>query len=425
MPYLGDETDPSEIAQELVQNEVEKTLEEEGSFYILTDDEDNQFIIQEFKWEASEYVYMYHFVVERKDENGLYTVYDEQDVEENFADCQLVAGEYRYKIGLYNFLGIIELWTDWYAINVKKAIRPAITSVSPDFMYVDFGNDGKFTIKGKDISETASFKFTNIETGLELPAVVIDKDIARSVFNVQINGMSLEPGQYAVSARNEGGLTFSYSPITFAISRLVDFCISIRRSWAIHWDNEIIKNSWDWCDSNSGTSLFTLMEKLGFDSWKKVGFLNSVRDFFDQSALDARLTVLPLKKRAGYFGFSLDVSSFQAVNQTSEYKNTNYEIYANLSTAHLDFVYEHTLGMHFIFDVHAGAGASMCDIELKYSASSDTLKSIGLCLSAGLAFQWYPRRYFYMELGCDYNFNLFSGIKIHYVDPGFAMGFRF
>lgn len=430
----GGEQDSSEIAQMLVQEEVEKHLEEEGSFYILTDDADNQFIIQEFRWEASEYVYMYHFTVERMDENGDFILYNEQDVEENFADCRLVAGEYRYKIGLYNFLGILELETDWFPVTVKKAIKPVITNVSPDYLYVDTEDENIMTVKGNDLSESVSFKLINTETGLELPVIVVDKDIAKNVFDVQVAGLDLEPGSYMISARNEGGLTFSYSPITFAMSRPVDFCISIRRSWSIQIGRNVIDDYWTWNDCTSHSSLLSLLEAWDLDFWNEIGggvesAFKYVQGIFDYSALDARLTFIPFKKKAGYFGFSLDVSAFRNVNQSKLYDpyNENYEIDATIFDAHLDFVYEHTMGRHFIFDVHAGAGVSLFNINLNYANATtvDVFNALGLCFSGGASIQFYPRRYFYMEVGCDYTFNLFNGITTQYADPGFSLGVRF
>ena len=244
---IGDnyiEGSASEIAQGLVDAEFEKVLEEEGSFYILTDDAENQFIIQEFKWEASEYVYMYRFVIERQDVNGSYVLYDEQDVEENFADCRLVAGEYRYKIGLYNFLGSIELWTDWVPVTVRKAIKPEITDVSPDYVYVDTGDDIVLTVKGEQLSESPKFRLTNMETGLVIPAVVIDKDLAKSLFKIQISGFDYTEGKYTVTARNDGGLLSHFSPISLVNSSPFDLTLSIMMTYPLATDNTIIKDYW-------------------------------------------------------------------------------------------------------------------------------------------------------------------------------------
>ena len=51
-------------AQSLVQSEVDKVLEKEGSFYILNEGTDDQTIVQEFRWEASDDVYMYKIQLE-------------------------------------------------------------------------------------------------------------------------------------------------------------------------------------------------------------------------------------------------------------------------------------------------------------------------------------------------------------------------
>ena len=425
VPLRGEgELSASERAQLLVEEEFEKHLEEEGSFYILSDEEDNQFIIQEFKWEPSEYVYMYHFTVERKNENGEFVPYDEQDVEENYADCQLIAGEYRYKIGLYNFLGVIELETEWYPVNVKKAIKPSIKSVSPDYMYIDVGSECILTVKGEDLSESASFKLMNLETGSILPAVVVDKDIAKSVFKIQVGGIDLAAGDYAVTARNEGGLTYSFSSVQFVHSRPIDFCFSLRRSWSCAWNTEIIPDSWFWNDHTTNTSIIGLIWQDDIDDLLG-GAVGTVREFLDKSAVEARFSVIPFKKNAGFFGFGLDCTLYMAANQVNLY-NTNYDIYGYLHTLRLDFIYEHTLGTHFIFDAHVGAGATAAVILLEYNSGTvDDMLYGGLCLAGGVSLQWYPGRYVYFEIGCDYDYHLFNGIKVDYLNPGASFGVRF
>ena len=430
---LGDdwgEGSASEIAQGLVQEEFEKVLEDEGSFYILTDDEDNQYIIQEFKWEASEYVYMYRFVVERKTDDGVYEEYDVQDVEENFADCMLVAGEYRYKIGLYNFLGIIELWTDWVPITVKKAIKPFITDVSPDSLYVDTGEDAVFSVKGKDLSESATFKLIKLESDLEFPAEVIDKNVDKNQFTVQVSGLNLEDGKYSLTVRNEGGLLYHYTPISLVHSP-VDFYLSFRRSWAIPLGRDVIHDYWYWDNTFSNSSLLSLLEDNDLDFWRDWGtvgdVLNYIEDFYDYSSIAAKFTVIPFKSRSNLFGFSLDATTLQCVNQENHSNSgKNYEINSNISMFSFDFVYQHSFGNHFNVDVHAGAGVSLLNIDISYGGHShEEIESLGLCFNGGVVMQLFPWRHFYLELGADYIFNLFKGINVQYVAPELSIGWRF
>ena len=404
---IGDnyiEGSASEIAQGLVDAEFEKVLEEEGSFYILTDDAENQFIIQEFKWEASEFVYMYRFVIERQDENGSYVLYDEQDVEENFADCRLVAGEYRYKIGLYNFLGSIELWTEWVPVTVRKAIKPEITDVSPDYVYVDTGDDIVLTVKGEQLSESPKFRLTNMETGLVIPAVVIDKDLAKSLFKIQISGFDYTEGKYTVTARNDGGLLSHFSPISLVNSSPFDLTLSIMMTLPLATDNTIIKDYWYWLAEDN---------------------------VFFTPNFHAQLTFIPFKGKSSYFGFSLGVTkswcwiTYYCRPEDDSY-DYDYFIASNLSTAYLCFNYQRPLGGHFVFDAHFGAGASLLNIRISYRVGTEEhLRSVGLNMKGGIGIQWFPWRHIYVQLSGDYVFNLFNGLNIQYVEPGVSIGWRF
>lgn len=406
---LGDEYiegSASEIAQDLVESEFEKVLEEEGSFYILTDDAENQFIIQEFKWEASEYVYMYRFVIERKNENGVFEAYDAQDVEENYADCMLVAGDYRYKIGLYNFLGAIELWTDWLPVTVRKAIKPEITDVSPDYVYVDTGDDVVLTVKGEQLSESPKFRLTNMETGLVIPAIVIDKDLARNQFTIQISGFDYTEGKYTVTARNEGGLLSHFSSVSLVNSSPFDLTLSIMATSPFATSDTIIEDYWYWDAEDNGI----------------LGPINP--------NYHAQLTFIPFKGKANYFGFSLGVSSFFAINYYARPEDESYPydyfIRSKISTAYLCFNYQRPLGGHFVFDAHLGAGASLLQIAIKYRiGTTEEMQSVGLDIKGGIGVQWFPWRHIYIALSGDYNYHLFNGLSIQYVEPGVSLGWRF
>lgn len=438
--YLGDSyiegqdsdaTLASAAARSLVESEVDKVLEKEGSFYILNEGTDDQTIVQEFRWEASDDVYMYQFVILKQDESGNFFMYDTIDTENNYVDCILEAGVYRYKIGLYNYLGIIELETEWIPVEVKKAIRPEVKSVSPNYVYIETGVDTTLTVKGNDFTENASFTLINMESGLTLPTVVMDKDLARNHFTVKVNGLGLEPGKYKLSARNEGGLTFEYSPVTFVFSDAFDICISLGRRVPIPMNFvnngyvELIKDYWNWSDStnnyNLGYLISTYVDAEFFEIWRSIAGLTH---------LTGEFTFIPIKSGAGFFGFSIGGSAFMGVH---DYTHRNpfsghydYCIEANFYEPHLNFVYEHTLGKSIIFNAHAGGGVSILPFSVVYNTgTSENSLALGLNFNGGLAFQFYIGRTFYIELSYNYVFNLFSGFNIQYHDPGISMGLRF
>ena len=411
-----------------------RQLEEEGSFYIKSKDNENQTIIQEFKWEPSDDVLMYEFVLQQKHDDGDFWPYRTENTEENYIDCELGAGEYRYRLGLYNFLGIKELETDWVYISVKKAIQPEIKSVSPSSVLVESSKPTTLTVKGADLGENTTFTLVNRMKNFSLPAVVIDKDLARNVFKVQVSGGGLEPGEYALSARNEGGLTFDYSPIELVYSDAFDFCISLGLGIPHNlFQYTIIENAFYWDRSY----LDLLFDPLPEEE-------ESYRDYFNSTPdLWLKLTFIPYKSGSGFYGFSINANFFpslryddynfsslnQATNiygETVTWYDVNYRINTMMASAHIDFNYQKMLGTHFVFDAHAGLGVSYCNFILNYATSSyDQFHLIGLCVSGGVTMQWLPWRHFYFELGCDYTFNIFNGMVIHYLDPQFSIGVRF
>ncbi|MCR4713925.1 MAG: hypothetical protein K5751_06035 [Treponemataceae bacterium] len=417
-------------SQNIEEDNFEKVMEEEGSFYIRTDDENNQTIVQEFKWEGSDDVFMYHFVIEKLNDEGIFEEYDAQDVETNFIDCTLGAGEYRYKIGLYNFLGIIELETDWVNVSVKKAIKPKVKSVSPDYIYVDMGVDSSFTVRGSDLSETASFKVVNIETGLTLPAVVMDKNLEKGSFTLQVDTNTIEFGDYLLLARNEGGLSFEYKPITFVRSRVVDFCISVGMGYPLSLYENIIKDYWYWYRLGD--------EKFDFkgDNAPKISFIDGV--LLQNLASNALITIMPIKTKAGNFGLTVGASPYLTLTYSNKEAGTTINSLLNSFFGYIN--YQHSLGYKFVFDVHAGGGVTLMDIEIQYNTGTpEKLKFGGICIKGGLAVQFYPLHHFYLELSCDYvltsianrkvksNAGIFSngGIMMQHIEPALSLGWRF
>ncbi len=380
-------------------DDVEKNMENEGSFFLITDDENNTTIVQEFTWDASDDVFMYKFVIEKQDELGFFELYDEQDTEDNFADCVLDAGEYRYKIGLYNFLGIIELETDWTPVSVRKAVKPEITDVSPDFLYIETGSEIVLTVEGKELSEDATFKLTNMESGLVLPAVVIDKDLVKNKFSIRIDSLLVEPGKYEVSARNDGGLSYSYSPITLSFSDAFDICISVGIGLSCSTHEDVMKDYLKW--------------PFGF------------RTLYNHPSSHIGITFIPYKGEKGFMGGSVLFSTFTLHYEDNDYYY-NYYIDLNGLVWTLCFNYERPLGSHFIFDAHIGGGVTLMNLCIIYRVGvGESNKVLGLAFRAGAAIQFYFRRHFYFELNVDYVLNLFKGINIQYLDPCLSMGWRF
>ena len=386
-------------SQESYYSRYDVDLEEEGSFYVLKDDE-GQKIFQKFSWEGSDYVFKYSFILEMQNEEGVFEPFLTEETEDNFIDCSLSPGEYRYKLELYNFLDVVEVVTDWIYVTVERAYEPAITDVSPDFLYLDDLPDGLFSITGKDIEENSSFRFVNVETGHELPVVIVDESLKnrnRSKVTLQVDPNLLEVGDFIITVRNEGGLVADSDPLTFKIGKALDFCVSAGGGLVYNFNPELIKN------------LFYDRE-------------------MDWNA-NLRLSFLFGKTTIGNFGaglgglfsdFSYDVSD-----------SDGYKIVAPFFTAHIDAVYQKFVyARKFLLDIHVGAGVGgFINMQIKYNdvnnSKSRMFTALGLCGTGGVAVQFYIFRHFYAELSADYTFALVSGMRISAFTPSLSLGMRF
>ncbi|MCR4940539.1 MAG: hypothetical protein K5930_10610 [Treponemataceae bacterium] len=408
-----------------VAENMDEPLEDEGSFYIMVDEENNTTIVQHFSWEASEDVFMYQFVLEKMNENGEFEEYDVQDIEENFVDYTLSAGEYRYKIGLYNFLDIIEVETPWTEVSIIKAIKPAINDVSPSLVYIDTGFDGEFTVKGKDLSEDISFKLINEETGLVLAADVLEKDMEKNRFTIKIDPLQVEPGTYTLSARNDGGLTFEYSPLTLIFSDNFDICVSLGAAYPLSLQKELMTDYWNW-------------ESFSKQSQTSMRY-------------NAHFTFVPFKMRLNYIGFTLNASAFAFAydyyeNEPEEWSLGNlnmflfttwkdqltaddhplYRILATLYPVNIMVNYQRMLSPYFILDTHIGAGLTLIDMSIEYPVGDTAVfKTFGISATGGVGIQYSPWQHFYMELAGDYTFTLCPTFNIQYFTPAFSLGWRF
>ena len=89
--------------------------------YYIQDTADGATFIQTFRWEANPYVQKYVFIIEKLNKRNKWEQIDKKETETNSVEESLTAGEYRYKLELYNFLGYVELETEWQAVSITKA----------------------------------------------------------------------------------------------------------------------------------------------------------------------------------------------------------------------------------------------------------------------------------------------------------------
>lgn len=365
--------------------------------YYIQDTSDGAVFVQTFKWEQNDYVQKYVFTIEMLNKKGKWEQIDKQETELNYVEETLSAGEYRYKLELYNFLGIMELETEWQPVSITKAYQPKITSVSPGTIYLEETQDGVFSVDGSELSDTTEFVLKSGKR--ELKATVIQSNPRKHSVKLQFNPDELDTGKYQLVAKNVGGLTYSYSEVKIQFKKMMDF--DIEAGWA---------------------PLF-----VPADATMKDYFGNT----FYPIGLDARMTFIPLKRKSGYYGVSLDNKAYFMRNEDSKYNLSSYVLFS-----HLDFTYQKPfLEKTLVLDLHIGAGITSfvnMFFEFPNDIYSEKFFAFYPEAAAGMSLQWYIQKRLYLSMGVDYMFTInfaFTDDRmptmIHAIVPMINVGWQF
>jgi hypothetical protein len=128
-----------------------------------------------------------------------------------------------------------------------------------------------------------------------------------------------------------------------------------------------------------------------------------------------RLGLIPVKKHYGYFGFELD-ASWNFLNL----KNDVFTSQLYLTGAQMNFLYQRRLrNRSLALNFRAGAGVMwVLDYHFNFGiADSEPLSSFYVKAGAGVSFQWFITRRFFIDAGLEYSTMFVSGE----VSPGFIL----
>lgn len=361
--------------------------------YYIQDTADGATFIQTFRWEANPYVQKYVFIIEKLNKRNKWEQIDKKETETNSVEESLTAGEYRYKLELYNFLGYVELETEWQAVSITKAYQPKISSVSPRTVFLEEQQDGIFTIDGEELSEDTTIVIqagTNI-----LDGKIIQTSRRKNSIKFQVNPDDLDTGKYTITAKNPGGLTDVNKDLRIQFKKPTDF------------------------DFAGGYSPILI---LGDSNFKKY-FESTVYPI----AIDLKMTFIPLKKKFGYYGFNFS-NTILFLNTD----NTAYSIKAGMLMSHIDFVFQKPLlNKKMFLEFHVGGGITTIlnmQFEFPLNIKSDSLYSMNPCVAAGGSMLFYLNKRLYLEAGIDYNFTINIAEKplmIHSIVPVINIGWQF
>lgn len=132
---------------------------------------------------------------------------------------------------------------------------------------------------------------------------------------------------------------------------------------------------------------------------------------------------IPIKTRAGNFGFSL-----KGFYSRMEKNASSYKITGNLISAYFDLVYQKKLSRIFTIDLHAGAGGIwFYDFAVSYENGISTKKmnSLDMSFDGGLALNIFLAKHLFLRTGADFTYSIMSDMILGEFIPEAGLGLHF
>lgn len=181
---------------------------------------------QMLRWDPVPYSTGYDVLVQRQAGAGWETV-SETRVDQSELEVRLAAGEYRYRLIVYNLLDKPAATTEWYPFTVVRARQPRVTDVSPDTIYFEEDNSDLFSVDGKNLLADSVYRFrSTVPPGRVYTGSVAGIDEDERNAEVLFSITDIEVGLYDLYVENPGGLSDALGPVKFAFIKPMDFDVS-------------------------------------------------------------------------------------------------------------------------------------------------------------------------------------------------------
>ena len=385
------------------------------NFFVHQDESDNFLIFQKLEWNAGSHIKWYEINLEMlEDATGTWVpvnnaipaehtnvmigsipeliadgIYKSQ---ENHITVCLRAKEsgepqkYRYAVTSYNLLGQKSFSTEYTEFEINKAYFPEIERVSPDLIYLDTIYDPAIRVTGENLRFNTDYYLFNDKEIIRPLEIIRDDNNRRA--DVVFDPRTFDTGNWFLRAENPGGFTAD-SPITIKFMKWYDLSLSLGYSPLVIVHDENIKNYY-----------FTNFMPLGFD---------------------VRGTFIFLKKRAGYFGVSIN-GKWNAVTGTS----SKYGINTHLAHTFLAFTYRYPIIRNKLtVEARAGGGftyALATMFSFSQNLSSEPFSAIYPAATAGVSIAGYAWRGLYFEAGADFITSFSPDMIIMSIAPTISVG---
>ncbi|MDR3200967.1 MAG: hypothetical protein LBT68_05860 [Spirochaetales bacterium] len=373
-----------------------------SSYYILSEEGVVRFI-QRIEWPAQEYVYRYEIAIERKDAHGAFHEVLLESVESNYIEVSIPVGDYRYQIKIYNLLDKLDGESDWQEFSVFLALQPELDDVFPPNMYLDEYEERRIVLEGTDLADGADIFLVPTGAFEDWP------------LGKPYTGARLSP------RRKE------FTPLMETASILFE-------------ENELLINTYDVVIQNpgdlhahKGTVRIAFMKPrdlnvaLGYSALIPV-YGSSFKEYYTSPVyplgVSGRATFIFHKQPTSYYG----VEFAPYLNLVSQPED-NYTINSQVTGAMFNFVYQKPyFEKKLRLTLRAGGGiGAFHNVYVEYTGGYESEKFTTWfpALGAGVSFQWYFTKRFFVDLGMDYQHFFAKAMPSGYVFPSLLAGWQF
>ena len=381
----------------------ENQAENDKKNYFLKDTDEGVMLVQRLSWEGLDDILGFEFELEQQDKKTkIWTVIDTHTVTTNYTDVSLSPGDYRFRVRIINVLGQKEDASEYRNFAIRIAYQPEVTTVKPQVINFDELEDQTLTVTGKNFHEETSFILTNNATGSVLRGHVMELKDNGTHAVVAFDFMKINPGTYTFAAVDPSDLSAEKEDVIFRFQKPVDVFISANYVFNGFIGNQVLS--------------------------KKEYFNTNIAPL----AGGIRLTVAPIKRFYGNFGFNFTGSGTYLKNTTDAYTLKAGVFFAQLNAAYFVPIIKHRL----VFDVHTGMGTIFL-VNALFTYGSNTTEKFtnedkkewfwGLTYNVGTALYVYVYKKLYIEVNVDHVIPLRQqqGFPKYIIQPQLGIGWEF
>jgi hypothetical protein len=370
-------------------------------------------IVQYIEWPAQEDTLYYELIIER-DDDGAWTPALTQSTEETTLKTMLAAGKYRYRVDVWDLLGRRRPPAPWANLVILKALRPTLTTIQPDTIYLDEGGPWQLTVTGENIAEN-SVAFLSRPNGLrvEPDQWTVQRDGESAVLEFSSDG--LEEGVYSVTVQNPGGMDASMPNFNVLFSNFSNS------------DGEAGDYAGDY------TKIFFFA--IGYNMLATVKgefaqgeFGNYLHSKYYPIGAHLRFAWLPFQGNFGALGFEVRPSWNWMESESYDESNGHYRVHMHLGSFDFGVLYRSPVVFNrFVLIARGGGGMALgyrLEVLVEGKSSMQPFWGAVPFVQGALAFQFLLNRVFFIEVGAEFVM-LFSESDSVYIRPTVSIGWNF